>query len=488
MGPVELWTHPETVLRLVATNGARFVFLGDPVSERDPSLGDPFAPERIAEALAGGDAALYDFLDTFAGRFALFVIQGARLRVFHDPMGARSVFYHDQAPLALSSHAMLLAHAVEATKGPDIRALRDWPGFLTRKTRCLPGDLTLYLGVYALTPNNLFDSSSLGTRRYWPRAPRAETSPAAFERQLDTTIEALCRYVAASHTPIIGATAGADARVLLAGFRRFGVDFETVTWTPSKLSQVERDIIAELVQRIDARHVESRPVPDKSLRPLIRNNSGGYRKADDTSLEMRALYGGRRDAIFIRGYGAEIIRGFFNLWPTRATALTPAEMARLYDSPKPRPLPPGLVQMFEGYFRRANYEGVASFGFDPNDIFYWEHRMGMWGAGVINEFDVVSPSLSGFNSRPLFLAALGLPAETRLSKRLFVDAANRLEPRLRGLPLDKMVEAPEARRANGKAGGTSTRPSTGKRGQPRSLWARARRRLRALFGLSPRSR
>ena len=37
---------------------------------------------------------------------------------------------------------------------------------------------------------------------------------------------------------------------------------------------------------------------------------------------------------------------------------------------------------------RANYgEELIRCGFDLNDIFYWEHRMGMWGSAVHNEMD-----------------------------------------------------------------------------------------------------
>lgn len=136
--------------------------------------------------------------------------------------------------------------------------------------------------------------------------------------------------------------------------------------------------------------------------------------------------------------------------------------------------------MFADFMRRAHYDALADKGYDPNDIFYWEHRLGMWSAGLNNEFDVAGRSLIAFNSRPLFEASLALPPEVRLTKQLFLAATRRLEPRLADLPLEKMVEAPEARAASRPRTLTTALAKAARRGRGR--FARLRRRLRALAG------
>jgi hypothetical protein len=445
IGPITLWSHPEATVRIVALEETRFVFIGDVIPETDPAEGDPFAPHRLAAVIAGGDTDLYDFLDTFAGRFALLVVERDRTRVFHDPMGARSVFYRSGGPLAVASHARLLADCVGARHDPVLRELRTHRGFASRKTKSLPGDLTLALGIYALVPNNLFDSATARTARYWPRGVNPAGQVEEFHGRLDRSLGALARHVSERGAPVIGATAGADSRVAIAAFLRNGVPFETATWRLADLSESERDIIADLVRLTGAPHVETPSDAETRTRGIAQANSGGYRHVYRGTFEMRAAYSGRPGTIFVRGHGAEVMRGFFNLWPTRMTALTPPEMARLYYSPTGAPLPAGLLEMFEGYFERANYAGVADLGFDPNDIYYWEHRMGMWSSAVSNEFDVAMPSLPAFNSRPLFASALALPPGIRLTKRLLLAATDRLDPRFHGLPLERMVEAEVAR-------------------------------------------
>ncbi|TPE48789.1 hypothetical protein [Amaricoccus solimangrovi] len=454
MGPIALWTHPETTLRVVGTGGVRFVFLGEVIPETDPALGDPFSPERLAAVVEGGDPALYDFLDTLAGRFALMVVEEERVRVFHDPMGARSVFYWSEGPFAVASHARLLARCVGAPPDPVIHALRRDPRFRRRKTKCLPGDLTLALGVQALTPNNGFDSATRSTARYWPRQPRRPGTLEDFHRALEHSMAALGRYAGAGHRPLIGATDGVDSRLLIAAFLKLGIRFETATWQMSKLAEPKRRIIRALARQAGEPHLETRATQaDDRTRAVARSNGGGYKPVYQSTFDMRGAYGDRPEMLFIRGHGAEVMRGFFNIWPTRMKAPTAAEMARLYWSPAGNEVPPDLPEMFEGYIRRANWAAVAEMGFDPNDIFYWEHRMGMWSAGLNNEFDVAMRSVPGFNSRQLFAAALGLPPETRLTKKLFLDAVERFEPRLSGIPLGKMVAAPEARQAAAASSG-----------------------------------
>ena len=483
IGPIALWTHPETVTRIVPTGAGRFVFLGDVVPEGD--LTAPFAPERLGAALAAGDGALHELLDTFAGRFALLVIEGGRARVFHDPMGTRSVFYHAEGPFAVASHALLLAECTGA--GPDaaVAELLATRGFGSRKTKSLPGDRTLAENIYALIPNNCYDSARSGTYRYWPRAPRAKATEAEFTRRLETTLKAVGTYAAAHYTLITGASAGADSRLLMAGLARFGIPFKTVTWRWNDLSATDRDIIERLTSTLGAPPEILAPGRQHSELDIAYRNSGGFKKPYISTRDMRATFAGRKGTLFIRGYGGEVIRGFFNLWPTRMRALTPAEMARLYFSPEGNPPPPAVAEMFEGYIRRANYDGVARRGFDPNDIYYWEHRMGTWGASVCSEFDVATRSIPAFNSRPLFETAFGLPWKRRLTKELFLAATAELDPRLRDLPIDKMVAAQKTPRK-----GPKRKPRPGKKAPAdtellaRAL-AKAKRGWRRLTGAAP---
>ena len=71
-----------------------------------------------------------------------------------------------------------------------------------------------------------------------------------------------------------------------------------------------------------------------------------------------------------------------------------------------------------------------AFGYEPSDLFYWEHRMGMWGACMLNEMDPAMPSLVGFGPRRLYAAAFGLPDTERFGKELQARLLERDDPEL----------------------------------------------------------
>ena len=215
-----------------------------------------------------------------------------------------------------------------------------------------------------------------------------------------------------------------DSRLVIAGFHKFGVRFETMTWQSTHLSAKEQDLIQKVIACVDAPHRYINSHIDPPIERVAQHNSGGYRKPDDTTIGSVLILGNLPQTVFISGLGAEIMRGFFNLWPSAIHSLAPSEMARRYFNPRGS-VPKGTVEMFEGYFRRGNYGKVKDWGFDPNDIFYWEHRMGMWKASVANEFDVATRSIPAFNSRVLFTAAFGLPPRQRLTKELLLTAIAR---------------------------------------------------------------
>jgi len=93
-----------------------------------------------------------------------------------------------------------------------------------------------------------------------------------------------------------------------------------------------------------------------------------------------------------------------------------------------------IISAFEGFRDRAGYDRFDNDAFDANDIFYWEHRLGVSFASGLNEVDVSVPSLFGFNSRTVCEAAYGLSDDERLSKLLFVEVMRRYDAYIAEVP------------------------------------------------------
>jgi hypothetical protein len=446
IGGFTLRTHPETTKEVLRRGDVAMVFLGDVFDEAGEPIGDWLRRFDPAD-----ERELHEALDSLGGRFALLVFDGGRMRVYHDPIGSRSVYYHATGAGSVSSHSGLLAAAVDAGRCPQMARYVARRHYVRHPAKCLPGDRTLYRGILGLIPNNLYDSSG-GLRRYWPREPLARIEPDAFFAQVDRSLSALAGYVRPRYRPVFGLTGGADTRVAVAAFRSQGVSFDTVTWGHSRLFPGERTIVDGLAEYLGAPHAHLTKGPlNEALDKLARRNSGALYSAPRTMDLLRERIGGRSNHAFIRGWGAEIMRGFYNLHREPMKDLSAAEMARAYASPSWKGARRQETEAYFAEFRdRAGYAALGDLGIDPNDLFYWEHRMGMWCPGAMNVFDLAMPTLVAFNSRRLYAAAWGLPRAERLSKELFLRIVARHDPKLAAFPLAVKPQRGAASKASDK--------------------------------------
>ena len=139
---ISLWSHPEALVQIIDVGWAEFVLLGDVYG-----VGHADVEERINAVPEGNDAALFALLDELGGRFALLVVETNRARVFHDPVGSQSIFYHDRSPFAVSSHSMLLSAVLQSERTEEVSTyFWAWS---------LPADITAFRHIYALFPNDL---------------------------------------------------------------------------------------------------------------------------------------------------------------------------------------------------------------------------------------------------------------------------------------------------------------------------------------------
>jgi len=93
-------------------------------------------------------------------------------------------------------------------------------------------------------------------------------------------------------------------------------------------------------------------------------------------------------------------------------------------------------RLFRDFMDLVGFDSKFLHGRDPNDLFYWEHRMGIWGSSAMSEVDLAQCSLAGYNSRNLFDTFLALPWESRSARLAFHQATRELAPLL--------VESPAA--------------------------------------------
>lgn len=75
-------------------------------------------------------------------------------------------------------------------------------------------------------------------------------------------------------------------------------------------------------------------------------------------------------------------------------------------------------------------------GYDPYDMFYWEHRNGHWHARVCIENDPAFDTVVLFNARVILKAFLSIDFEGRRSAALPSHIVAKLLPELADIPVN----------------------------------------------------
>jgi hypothetical protein len=135
---------------------------------------------------------------------------------------------------------------------------------------------------------------------------------------------------------------------------------------------------------------------------------------------------------FIRGSGGEILRGFYQGGSTRIGRIGPAQLAHSYGVSAGSALVRGA---FARFIDTTGFTEDRLMGWDPNDMFYWEHRMGTWGSLALAEADLAARSLAGFNARNLFATFMALDWPLRAARRGITEAIAELAPEIAGLDM-----------------------------------------------------
>ncbi len=416
VGDFVIWLHPETNVSAHSEGSRQALVIGDAIGVGQRAT-TPLA--SAAASLADGElpALLYDY----TGRFALFVFDGGAAKVFHDPIGSRTVFYAASGPLAVASHYGLIGRAQRRALRPDIAELTSSEAFLRRRPRYLPGDDTSLEGVYQLIPNNMLDLSRRRSVRYWPVKRKERVGFAEIAVEFDKYFEAFSGFLRGKDV-FVSITGGIDSRTVLSGLMHYGVVPHGVTWTDYNFKDEERPYIDKVTDLLGLAHDY---IDDGSYRPnaitqVALENAGEFRKGSGVVTAMHDLYHSRNSTVYVRGYGGEVIRGSKYLAREIMRGTSLKDMVAAYmkgtrkayrDDARYRKI---ITDSYEGYRARVSIPDCAGLGFDPNDVFYWEKRIGTWGSHMMNEMDPAMYSMSGFNSRRIFEMAFGLPAEVRV--------------------------------------------------------------------------
>jgi hypothetical protein len=244
---------------------------------------------------------------------------------------------------------------------------------------------------------------------------------------------------------LVSLTGGLDSRTTLAAGRDSWSHSTFFTYSHSRGrhgQRVDIKVAADLARRLGLRHVvvDYSDNESETMLGIVKDNA--Y-----TSHQRQLACGyhrrfGEHLYLHVRSNLLELARSNLFYKTSRRLALpdgpcTAQSMGALYclaaklNPEKSR----HVVPAFEDYVAAADYEstlGLAS----PWDMYFVEHRMGAWQAGVVLESDVSFNTVIAFNSREIVRTFMGVPQEIRCSSAHLAERLTALLPEVADIPIN----------------------------------------------------
>ena len=264
LGPGLLLTaHPDLEVTTLGSERRWLALVGYMLDPLDPAATNADVLASLMEALTAGQD-LFRATARFGGRWILINADGPRIRLFHDAVGVRQVYYTEVSrvgALWCASQPGLLGDTLHLQPHAEALAIIssiDWPDGEHR----LPGASSPFVGVRRLLPNHYLDLAGGTSHRYWPtqRLPRV-----AFADAVESSAEMVRALMesAVRRFPLgISITAGRDSRLVLAAARRIAHEASYVTVAKPTQPSWDVDVPARLLPKLGLPH-EVIPWPDQ---------------------------------------------------------------------------------------------------------------------------------------------------------------------------------------------------------------------------------
>ncbi|MFH5824236.1 hypothetical protein [Georgenia sp. AZ-5] len=141
------------------------------------------------------------------------------------------------------------------------------------------------------------------------------------------------------------------------------------------------------------------------------------------------------DRLHVRSNLYEIARGYYRR--KERPQVDPRLFARILTTNANPPRP--VIEAFE---EMAATTGILDVdGYDPLDLFYWEHRMVSWFNKVLLESDVAHDTHILINLRAILRLMLSVSAADRLAARVFDHLVDLAWPAVYDLPVNGAARA-----------------------------------------------
>jgi len=394
---LRIHSHPTLKVSVARSPHAEIAVLGYIIDPFAPDKKDQDVADTLAQECHTADE-MFMGIRRLSGRFVLLYRDSRSFLATGDACHFRQIYFAriGSGLVLTSSPELFLAYfRLDLQTSSEKVEFMSLPAYRNQEDAWY-GDLAIDDRLQKVLPNHYLEIS----QRKVTRVPAESVREAVTDGEVIDNTAAILKGTYSALTqryhPMQPITAGWDSRVLLSASRgvkdkiRFYVFSSPSTkpadvWVPRRLSKrLELDFTViepaplheTFMSNYRAEHVMPRVLP-KTVQ-IQHHYNCGY----DT------------DVININGNAAEIARCFYGYTPRKVTI--------------------DMLLTFSGYGRQSRFineqlekwypqacQYAAESGIPLLDLFYWEQRMGNWGAMFPYEQDIAVEEISPFNNRSL---------------------------------------------------------------------------------------
>lgn len=402
-----LYCHPDLNICHLKENEKEIYVLG--------YILDPFNPrytnDLILEEIMQNSECFNDVLACtakYSGRWVLIWKDKSGVKIMNDACGTRQVyFYIDKNEVWCGSQPSIIACelGLEIDLTPEIKDFINSSEY--KREYAWIGDGTVYKNLWHLLPNHYMDLELLEVKRFWPNTelPELDMSSAVKEvaKIIQGTISSIFyrfKYIALS------VTAGLDSRMNLAASKPMKDKIKYIFCTDDcNKRNTDYRVSLQLLDKLFLKQniIGINKVNDKFIATYNKNVT----LASDLP-SKRFIYSFFKelpDYIHVSGVGAEITRNFYYYDNSRVGTEKISKAANYKNSRYAESFIAKWLKDAEGI---KNYKTINIY-----DIFYWENRMGNWGAKSAAEQDIAIEETWTYNNRKLLTTMLSVNAKYR---------------------------------------------------------------------------
>ncbi len=406
--------HPDLEVEYIETGSCKYFLIG--------IILDPFHPElNNAEVLRNlsKSRSYEEFLkktEDLGGRWILIYHDAELTNIFHDAAGNRQIFYLCiDGKTWCASQPHFIAKYLQINRSQDKEVLDFMNSAAYEKSEhAWIGDGTFYDGIYHLLPNHYLDLKACKAIRYWPHKNfRIENIPMEQAVELSSRmLEGMIKSVSLRYPIILAVTGGWDSRILLAASRNLKDEIyyfiQEFSYNKGK-NDNDIKVSQRLLKKLNLElHIEKceKKIEDKEFDRFF------YENVAIIQTEMKKVlhynfYEKFQGKIYISGNVSGVVKKKYGI---NRKDITVERMAQYFGRPDDkytlRKIKEWLLDI-SGPAQRSNVNIL--------NLFYWEQRMGNWGAMFAADLDVATEVIYPFNCRTLLTTLLSVDEKYRLS-------------------------------------------------------------------------